>query len=191
MIKVDGHDCWHEILNNKRGSILNTVRILNYNLKQTNSICVEVSWLNLYHATSIVQKYLPTYPNIKYVLFYKSPIEYLNPNYGLEKEIDKFNTWIKSHKTVKTEFLNLSNISPQKMNHTQVHQSMIYLSKLFWHVNTNEYFDTNDKNPNGYYTWYKVLKQPTPNFSVRDYNKIIKNNMVKYPEITRRFMNLE
>lgn len=183
MIKVDGHDCWHEILNNKKGSVLNTVKILNHNLKQTNSICVEVSWLNLHQASTVLGQYLPKYPNIKYALFYKSPIEYLNPNYGLDKEIVKFNKWIRSHKSIKTDFLNLSDISQQKMNPTQVQESMIYLSKLFWHVNSNEYFDTDDKNPNGYYRWYKVLKQHKPNLAVRDYHKIIKNNMVKYPVI--------
>ena len=189
MIKVDGHDCMHELLNNKKNSVLNTIRVLRANLAITDSICVEVSWLNLSLATRLFDEYLDEFPNIQYALFYRSPKEYLNPNYALENDINGFNNWMNSEHPIKTDFIDLRIHKQKHMIQKHVELSIGHLkNNIFWSRNSNytKYFQADDNSPSTYYKFFKVISEyKKDGWSIEKYHNIIKQNAVDYPEINK------
>jgi len=185
MIKVDGHDCWHELLNNKRGSALNTIRMLRAGLSKTDSICVEVSWLNLLLSTRILDDYLPEFPNIKYAIFYRSHKDYLDPNYGLEEDINNFNSWMNSKHPIKIDFLDLRIVKAKHMQEDLIDNAIAHVINLHWTINDclDLYFDVNEKNPTTYYKMYKVLSEYRPKYSIESFHNSIRNNLVEYASL--------
>lgn len=186
MIKVDGHNCLHELLNNKSGSALNTIRVLRAGLSITNSICIEVSWLNISFCTEILNEYLPEFPNISYAIFYRSHIDYLDPGYASEKDINNFNKWMVEKHPIKTDFMNLR-VDKKIMITDHVNSSIEHLkNNIFWSRNDYypEYFETDDDFPNTYYRFFKVIDSNKLNgWDIQKYHNIITENTVNYPEI--------
>ena len=187
MIKVDGHDCWHELLNNKKDSVLNSIRVLRANLAITDSICVEVSWLNLSLANKLFDEYLDDFPNIQYALFYRSPKEHLNPNYALNDDIEVFNNWMQKKHPIKTDFMDLRIHNQKYMNQEHIESCIDHLkNNIFWSRNSNypKYFQTDDSNPNGYYKFFKVISEyKNDGWDIGKYHKIIEDNAIDYPNI--------
>lgn len=195
MIKVDGHDCYHELLNNKKDSVLNTIRVLRANLAITDSICVEVSWLNLFLATRLFDEYLDEFPNIQYALFYRSPKEYLNPNYALESDINGFNDWMNSEHPIKTDFVDLRIHKQKYMIPEHIELSIGHLTNnIFWSKNSNypKYFSkVEDESLSTYYKFFKVISEyKADGWSIEKYHNIIKQNAVDYPEIKSKLERL-
>lgn len=185
MIKVDGHDCWHELLNNKRGSVLNSIRMLRAGLAKTNSICVEVSWLNLQLCTKILEEYLPEFPNIEYAIFYRSHKDYLDPDYGLKPDIDNFNNWMTSDHPIRSDFLDLRIMKAKHMQSDLLDKAINHIENLHWSINdcVDLYFDVNDELPSTYYKFYKVLSEYRPYYKIESYHNMIRNNLIEYPPI--------
>lgn len=187
MIKVDGHDCWHELLNNKRGSALNTIRMLRAGLSKTDSICVEVSWLNISLVSRLFDEYLDEFPNILYALYYRSPKEHLNPNYALENDINYFNEWMNKKHPIKTDFLDLRIHKQKHMSQKHVELCIDHLkNNIFWSKNSNypDYFEVGNNQSSTYYKFYKIISEyKIDGWSIEKYHNIIKENTVEYPNI--------
>ena len=188
MIKVDGHDCIHELLNNRPGSALDTIRLLHARLKRTDSICVEISFMNLEVVKNgLLDEVYADFPNIEYCLLYRTPKAYLDPNYGLNSGILSFNTWRHNldHK-IQTKFVDLDHIQEARtMTKEHWQQAYDHIGNLFWSRNSNEplYFNYNPAEPNIYHRFYQVLLKYNPDFRVEEYHDRIRSRLQDYPQI--------
>lgn len=194
MIKVDGHDCIHELLNNKSDSALDTIRVLRARLKHTDSVCVEITFMNLEVVKNgLLDELYTDYPNIKYALLYRTPKQYLDPNYGLNSGILSFNEWKENlDHPIKTQFVNLSNIMEAKTMTRETWQAAYnHIANLFWPINNNMplYFEYNEHEPNIYHRFYQVLKKYNPDFTVEEYHDRISKNLKEYPQIIETVKN--
>lgn len=193
MIKVDGHACWHELLNNKKGGELenpiefrndiNRIEILHESLAYTDSICVEVTCLNLIQAGNLLPNYLSEFPNIKYALFYRTPKEYLNPNYALIKHTDKFNEFMNDQLSINVDFVNLSSISHTKISPDHIDQIIDHLKDLYWGKGgltdyPDEFKYTSTDQSNIYYSWWKMINDNRSSYSLEDYHNMIRSNIL-------------
>lgn len=194
MIKVDGHACWHELLNNKKGGKLehpiefrndiNRTDILHESLAYTDSICAEVTCLNLLQAGDILADYLSEFPNIKYALFYRTPKEYLNPNYAPIKYMDKFNEFMNDQLSINVDFVNLSSISHTSIPSNHVDQIINHLEGLYWTPGgITDYPDeskyTNTAQSNIYYSWWKMINDNRSSYSLEDYHNMIRSSILE------------
>ena len=194
MIKVDGHACWHELLNNKKGGELkhpiefrndiNKIEILHESLAYTDSICVEVTCLNLLQAGNLLEDYLSEFPNIKYALFYRTPKEYLNPNYALIKHMDEFNEFMNDQLNINVDFVNLSSISHTSIPSNHVDQIINHLEGLYWTLTgitdyPDEYKYTGTDQSNIYYSWWKMISDNRSSYSLEDYHNMIRSNILE------------
>lgn len=192
MIKVDGHACWHELLNNKKGGELkhsiefrediNKVDTLHESLAYTDSICIEVSCLNLLQAKNLLSDYLSEFPNIKYALFYRTPKEYLNPNYALMPDIKHFNEFMNDQLSINVDFVNLSSISHTSIPSNHVDQIINHLKDLYWQKSgltdyPDEYKYTSIAKNNRYYRWWKIINDSRSSYLLEDYHNMITSNI--------------
>lgn len=113
--RYDGHLCIHELLHRindgkSYDETENTVKFLQQNLQILNeaesiilsndpeihnTIDVYISFLNIQEIDGHIRDLVEEYPNIKYIRFCYTDIEYLKPEYALQKHIDKFLNFLK------------------------------------------------------------------------------------------------
>lgn len=181
MIRVDGHACWHELLNGNK-LLYSSIDELEHNLGYTDSIAVEVSSLNLTEAIIILDNYLPQFPNIKYALYYRTPKPYLDPNYAHQDDIDIFKQWVDSHKyPVRVDLHNLSSIEHHSMPDAHIDSAIRHLEGLYWIKDGMNYGPdesyTGTKHPNYYYRWWQMLNTNRSSYSLEQYHNMILNNL--------------
>jgi hypothetical protein len=177
MIRVDGHACWHALLNGNK-LLYSSIVELEHNLGYTDSIAVEVSSLNLTEAIIVLDKYLPQFPNIKYALYYRTPKPYLDPNYAHQDDINKFNEWVDSHEyPVRVDLHNLSSIKHRCMPETHIDSAIHHLEGLYWIKDGMNYVEneryTGTKLPNYYYRWWRMINTNRNSYSLEQYHNMI------------------
>lgn len=188
MIKYDGHECIHELLNNKKGSVLDTIRVKNCQLKLTDSICFEASFINLaFLAAGFVDEVYADHPNIKHIMVYRTKKDYLDPGFAIQRTIDSFNEWKDkiSSLPIKVELHDMC-VSKQKyMSKLQWKLAHDHIQNLYWSIDGNDelYFVTDDLAPNCYYKMYKVLNEYNQDYTIQTFHTMIEKQLVEYPKI--------
>jgi len=188
MIRYDGHECIHELLNNKKGSALETVRVVNSRLRLADSVCFEASFLNLQVLSSgFIQELHRDHPNIKHVLVYRSRKEYLNPNYSSLHTIRLFNEWKQNimDLPIEVEFVDMHVEKQSTMSRIAWSLAFHHIRNLFWCRNGEEhlYFETNDDSPSFYYKLFKVLHSYNKLYRVDEFHDMLTKELVDYPKI--------
>lgn len=186
MIKYDGHDCWHELLNNKKQSALDLIRVQRRRLSLTDEICVEVSFLNIGLITNGFFDIEKDFPNIKYAMLYRTRKNFLDPKYSRIQDIQKFEKWknhIHKEYNIKIDFIDLDFSKEQSMDMDTWRKSYEYISNLYWVDNGNDYFSTDPSFPTTYYKWFEILSFYNPSFTIEQYHNMIKKNLREYPDI--------
>lgn len=188
MIRYDGHECIHEFLNNKKGSALETVRVVNSRLRLADSVCFEASFLNLQMLSSgFVEELHKDHPNIEHVLVYRSRKEYLNPNYASTQAIDSFNKW-KTTITdlpIEVEFVDMYVEKEPTMPRIAWSLAFHHIRNLFWCRDGEEhlYFETDKFNPSFYYRLFKVLHSYNKLYRIDEFHDMITKELVDYPKV--------
>lgn len=188
MIRYDGHECIHEFLNNKKGSALETVRVMNSRLSLADSVCFEASFLNLQVLPyGFIEELHKDHPNIQHVLVYRSRKEYLNPDYASIDVIERFNEW-KTTITdlpIEVEFVDMHVQKESTMPRIAWSLAFHHIRKLFWVRDGEEhlYFETNDDSPNFYYKLFKVLHSYNKLYRVDEFHDMITKELVDYPSV--------
>ena len=188
MIRYDGHDCIHEFLNNKKGSALETVRVINSRLRLADSVCFEASFLNLQMLSSgFIEELYRDHPNIEHVLVYRSRKEYLNPNYSSLHAIASFNEWKKDihFLPIEVEFVDMYVEKERTMSRIAWSLAFHHIRKLFWCRDGEEhlYFETDDANPSFYYRIFKVLHSYNKLYRIDEFHDMLTKELVDYPKI--------
>lgn len=178
MLRVDGHDCWHELLNNDPTTNLHTQDALRLRLVDAEAICTEISWLNINEAGDILKEYLPEFPNIKRAVFYRSPVPYLNPQYSNSIDLVDFNIFQHSNHKIDVEFQDLDKLVEQQLEMPKLHvdQSLNHLESLYW-IKEDEEFYFKVKKEETYYKWYQIIHLNKPEYSLDDYHSMIRSKL--------------
>ena len=182
MLRVDGHDCWHELLNNDPTTNLHLQDALRIRLENAEAICTEISWLNINEAGDILKEYLPEFPNIKRAVFYRSPVPYLNPQYSNSIDLVDFNIFQHSYHKIDVEFQDLDKLVEQQLEMPKLHvdQSLNHLESLYW-IKEDEEFYFNVEKEETYYKWYQIIHLNKPEYSLDDYHSMIRSKLNVYP----------
>ena len=175
MIRVDGHDCWHELINNNPENNNDSVDMLRFRLQQTEGICTEISWLSLPEAENILA-YTREFPNIKRAVFYKTNIDYLDPEYCLQEDLDFFCEYQSNSFDIYVEFqdLNPLNHKPIKQDHLEL--CLAKLNSLYWVEKDREFYMETNSNAT-MYKWYNMIKLNYPEYSLEQYHNMILNSL--------------
>jgi hypothetical protein len=180
MTDCSGHDCWHELFNNKCGDPYHLIHNLQERLKNTDTVRVEVNMFNMSMIVVLIPHLEIEYPNIKTAIIYRTKHKFLDPDYGIRQKRSAFNNWIEninyqSKIDVKFENLEISKCEKSELP-VEYHKKLLdRVGNFYWRYEPNNmqrYLDTAPNNP--YFEMYQTINNHIKHFKISDFHEMIK-----------------
>lgn len=156
--RYDGHLCIHELLHRindgkSYDETENTVSFLRKNLEllneaesllqdvdleNHNTVDVYVSFLNIHEVPGHIKHLIEEYPNLKYIRFCYTDVEYLKPEYATQNIIDNFLNFLKDKHQSYPNYIFITDPVLRELKKTETMSDqdflkiIIKLGNLYW-----------------------------------------------------------